>query len=41
MKIPGPRSLEDLKKNPDYVGGEWVFVELDIGGEITLLSDFS
>lgn len=31
MAIPAPGNVEDYASNPDYSGGQWVFVEIDTG----------
>ena len=29
LEVPAPSSLEELRDDPDYEGGQWVFVEVD------------
>ena len=29
LEIPAPSSLDELRDNPDYEGGQWVFVDVD------------
>ena len=31
LEIPAPSSLDELRDNPDYEGGQWVFVDVDPG----------
>ena len=31
LEIPVPSSLDELRDNPDYEGGQWVFVDVDPG----------
>ena len=30
MDIPAPSSLDDLRGNPDFDGGEWVFIDVNV-----------
>ena len=30
MEIPVPRQLEELRGNPDYEGGQWVFIDVNL-----------
>ena len=29
MEVPAPSSLDDLRGNPDFKGGEWVFIDVN------------
>ena len=31
LEVPAPSSLDELRDNPDYEGGQWVFVDIDPG----------
>ena len=31
LEIPAPSSLDELRDNPDYEGGQWVFVDIEPG----------
>ena len=31
LEVPAPSSLEELRDDPDYEGGQWVFVDIDPG----------
>jgi predicted RNase H-like HicB family nuclease len=31
FEIPAPSSLDELRDNPDYEGGQWVFIDVDLG----------
>ena len=30
MEIPVPSQLEELRGNPDYEGGQWVFIDVNL-----------
>lgn len=30
MEAPAPGSLEELRENPDFEGGEWVFIDVSL-----------
>ena len=30
MDLPAPSSLDDLRGNPDFEGGEWVFIDVSL-----------
>ena len=30
LEVPAPSSLEELRDNPDYEGGQWVFVDVNL-----------
>ena len=30
LEIPSPSSLDDLRQDPEYEGGEWVFIDVDL-----------
>ena len=30
MEIPAPSRLEELRRNPDYEGGQWVFIDVNL-----------